>query len=240
MITELKRLWKQAFGDPEVFIDGFFRAGYAPERCQYLAVDGHVATALYWFDCSVRGRKWAYLYAIATDEAFRNRGLCRQLMDKTHAHLQSLGYAGAILVPGSRELFDFYEKLGYRTCCYVAEHECSADTAAEMRPLTIAEYAELRRSLLPEGGMVQEGATLEYLANFTRFYGGNGFVLAASLDGDRAIVHELLGNIDGCAVTAALGAKTARIRTPGEDKPFAMCYPLGDAPAPTYFGLALD
>lgn len=240
MITELKRLWKQAFGDPEDFIDGFFRVGYAPERCQYLAVDGHVAAALYWFDCSMQGQKWAYLYAIATDEAFRNRGLCRQLMQKTHDYLRSLGYAGTILVPGSRELFDFYEKLGYRTCCYVAEQTCSAGTAVEMRPVKIAEYAQLRRSLLPEGGLVQEGATLEYVANFARFYAGGGFVLAASMDGDRAIVHELLGHVDGSAVTAALGAKTARIRTPGKDKPFAMYYPLEDTPAPAYFGLALD
>ena len=240
MITELKNLWKQAFGDPDDFIDMFFRVGYDPERCRYLTVDGHVAAALYWFDCSVEDQKWAYLYAIATDEAYRNRGLCRQLMAATHAHLQKNGYAGTILVPGSRALFDFYEKLGYRTCCTVSEAEFPASVAAALLPVTAAEYAALRRALLPEGGLVQEGVTLEFLGCFAKFYAGPGFLLSASMDGSRAIVHELLGQADGAAVAAALGATTARIRTPGESKPFAMYYPLEDPPAPAYFGLALD
>lgn len=240
MITELKRLWKQAFGDTDAFIDDFFRIAYAPERCRYLTVDGHVAAALYWFDCSVEDQKWAYLYAIATDEAHRNQGLCRQLMSQIHEHLQKSGYAGSILVPGNRELFAFYEKLGYRTCCSVAEQEYSARVAAKMRSVAASEYAALRRSLLPKGGAVQEGVTLEFLGHFARFYAGDGFVLAASSEEGRAIVHELLGSIDGGAVTAALGVVSARIRTPGESKPFAMYYPLEDTPAPAYFGLALD
>ncbi len=240
MITELKRLWKQAFGDTDAFIESFFRVGYAPERCKYLATEGHVTAALYWFDCTVSGQKWAYLYAIATDEAFRNRGLCRHLMQQTHDHLRSLGYAGTILVPGSRELFAFYEKLGYRTCSYVAEAEFPAGTPVDLRCIEPAEYAAARRALLPPGGVVQEGVTLDFLENFAALYAGDGFVLAASMDGDRAIVHELLGDIDGSAVTAALGVKTARIRTPGESKPFAMYYPLENTPAPAYFGLALD
>lgn len=240
MITELKRLWKQAFGDPDAFIDLFFRHGYSPERCAYLSSEGRVAAALYWFDCSLAGQKWAYLYAIATDEAYRNQGLCRRLMTQTHQQLRSSGYAGAILVPGSKELFSFYEKLGYRTCCHVTETEHPAGTPVPLRPVGQAEYAALRKALLPEGGMVQEGKTLDYLSAYAQFYAGDGFVLAAGMDGNTAIVHELLGCADGPGVAAALGADTARIRTPGSSKPFAMYYPLSDAPAPAYFGLALD
>lgn len=240
MITELKRLWKQAFGDPDAFIELFFSHGYSPERCQYLSAEGHVAAALYWFDCSLDGQKWAYLYAIATDETYRNQGLCRRLMAQTHDHLQSLGYAGTILVPGSKELFSFYEKLGYRTCCHVAETVCAAGVPAQLRPVEQAEYAALRKALLPEGGMLQEDETLDYLSSYAQFYAGDGFVLAASMDGNAAIVHELLGCADGPGIAAALGAETARIRTPGKDKPFAMYYPLTDTPAPGYFGLALD
>ncbi len=240
MITELKYLWKQAFGDTDAFIETFFRTGYAPERCKYLPVEGRVAAALYWFDCTINEQKWAYLYAIATDEVYRNQGLCRRLMQETHAHLRSLGYAGTILVPGNRELFAFYEKLDYRTCCYVTEETVSAGTAVALRPISQQEYAELRRTLLPSGGLVQEGATLDFLANFAQFYAGDGFVLAASMDGSQAIVHELLGSADSAAIAAALGAQSARIRKPGNTKPFAMYYPLKDTPTPAYFGLALD
>lgn len=240
MITELKRLWKQAFGDPDAFIELFFRCGYSPERCRYLSTEGHVTAALYWFDCSLAGQKWAYLYAIATDEMHRNQGLCRRLMTQTHEHLRRSGYAGAILVPGSKELFSFYEKLGYRTCCHVAETVCAAGVPAQLRPVEQAEYAALRKALLPEGGVVQEGETLNFLATYACFYAGEGFLLAASMDGKTAIVHELLGCADGPGIAAALGAETARIRKPGRDKPFAMYFPLSDTSAPGYFGLALD
>ena len=240
MITELKRLWKQAFGDPDTSIDLFFRHGYSPERCAYLSSEGRVMAALYWFDCCLAEKKWAYLYAIATDEAYRNQGLCRRLMTQTHEQLRSAGYAGAILVPGSKELFSFYKKLGYRTCCHVTETVHPAAVPVPLRSVGQAEYAALRKALLPEGGMVQEGNTLDYLSAYARFYAGDGFVLAAGMDGNTAIVHELLGRFDGSGVAAALGADTARIRTPGNSKPFAMYYPLTNAPAPSYFGLALD
>lgn len=240
MITDLKRLWKQAFGDPEDFIDSFFRTGYAEARCRCLTVDNKPAAALYWFDCFCEGQKWAYLYAIATGEDYRNQGLCRKLMTQTHDHLRSNGYAGSILVPGSRELFLFYEKLGYRTCCTVTEEDAAAGTPVLLRPVTQDEYAVLRRRLLPSGGLVQEGAALTFLETFAGFYAGDGFVLAASTDGDRAIVHELLGEADSAAITAALGVRTARLRKPGNGRPFAMCYPLKVAPVPAYLGLALD
>lgn len=240
MITELKRLWKQAFGDPDTFIDLFFRHGYSPERCAYLSSEGRVMAALYWFDCSLAGQKWAYLYAIATDEAYRNQGLCRRLIAQTHEHLRRSGYAGAILVPGSKELFSFYKKLGYRTCCHVTEIVHPAAVPVPLRSVGQAEYAALRKALLPEGGMIQEGETLDYLSAYARFYAGDGFVLAAGMDGNTAIVHELLGRFDGSGIAAALGADTARIRTPGNSKPFAMYYPLTNAPVPSYFGLALD
>ena len=240
MITDLRRLWHQAFGDTDAFLDCFFSQGYSADRCRYLSVEGRLAAALYWFDCSCRGENIAYLYAIATDEAFRNQGLCRRLMEQTHAHLRAQGYAGAILVPGSKALFSFYEKLGYRTCCSVTEKSVQAGCAVPLTPVDSTAYVALRRSLLPEGGVLQEGPTLDFLRCFADFYAGDGFLLAASTEGETAIVHELLGCGDLSGITAALGAKTARFRMPGSAMPFAMYYPLTAAPAPDYFGLALD
>ena len=113
-IPQLRQLWQQAFGDTEAFLDSFFSVGFSPERSRCVSIGNKVAAALYWFDCTCRGQKMAYLYAVATDAAFQNQGLCRALMADTHSHLQSLGYQGTILVPGSRQLFALYEKLGFQ------------------------------------------------------------------------------------------------------------------------------
>ena len=240
MITKLRNLWKQAFGDTDAFLDDFFATGFSPDRCHFLTQDGLLAAALYWFDCQLDGRKLAYVYAVATDEAFRNRGMCRKLLAETHDRLRAQGYSGALLVPGSEDLFRLYEKLGYRICSSVTEYTCSAGTPIPLRPVGRLEYAALRRQHLPAGGVLQEGATLDFLTRFAEFYAGDGFVLAVTLDGTTAHIHELLGTADAAGIVAALGAAQGRVRTPGQDKPFAMYFALNSAPAPAYFGLALD
>lgn len=240
MTTKLRRLWKQAFGDTDDFLESFFDAGYSPDRCRYLTANGRVTAMLYWFDCCLDGKKYAYLYAIATDESCRNQGLCRSLMAETHNHLRAAGYAGTLLVPGSKELFRFYEKLDYTTCSHVAEYTVTAGDPISLRAVSPAEYAALRRQLLPAGGLIQEGAILTFLQQFADFYAGDGFVLAVTTEDGTAHVHELLGNADPAGITAALGSQKGCFRTPGSTNPFAMFYSLDGSDAPSYLGLALD
>ena len=73
----LRRLWKEAFGDSDAFLDRFFTIAYSPDRCRCVTADGRVTAALYWFDCDCQGEKLAYLYAVATAQDCRGRGLCR-------------------------------------------------------------------------------------------------------------------------------------------------------------------
>ena len=238
----LRRLWKQAFGDSDTFLDSFFSVGYSCNRCRQLSLDGQLASALYWFDCSFAGKPVAYVYAVATDAAFQGQGLCRTLMADTHQHLQKLEYVGAILVPGSASLFKFYEKIGYRTCSHMDRFTCQAGTPVPLRPVDTAEYAVLRRRYLPPEGVVQEGALLAFLQTQTTFFAGPDFVCCASLDGDVLTVPELLGDSSVApGITAALQARQGHFRTPGKTVPFAMYCPLSDsATPPNYFGLALD
>ena len=112
-ISALRKIWKDSFGDPDDVLDAFFATGFSPERCRFIRQEGQIVSALYWFDCSLEGQKIAYLYALATDPAHRGKGLARQLLTETHDRLRDRGYAGALLVPGERELFQFYEKIGY-------------------------------------------------------------------------------------------------------------------------------
>lgn len=238
----LRQLWKQAFGDTDAFLDSFFAFGFSPDRCRQLSVDGKVVSALYWFDCSFNGKKIAYLYAVATDKAFRDRGLCRLLMEDTHRHLQSLGYAGALLVPVSEKLFCFYEKLGYRTCSAVNEFTCEATGTVELSHITGEDYCVLRQQYLPAGSVDPGGSMVAFLKAQYFFYAGKDFVLCAASEGDTLIVAELLGNTSAApGIVAMMGKKQGRFRAPGDSKPFAMYRSLAyEADMPSYFALALD
>ncbi len=242
LIPGLKKLWQQAFGDPVSFIDGFFAAGFAPERCRCLQQNGQLAAALYWFDCTCAGQKLAYVYAVATDTAFRRQGLCHALMEDTLRHLKSLGYAAALLVPADGSLRQFYARMGFRNFGGIREFTCTQGAApVDIRRVSPEEYALMRKGLLSQGSVLQEGATLAFLNTYTEFYAGEGTVFTLFRDGDTAYIPELLGDAaQAPGILTALNIPQGRFRVPGS-KPFAMYYPLQqDLQVPDHFGLALD
>lgn len=240
-LPQLRALWKQAFGDTDAFLDHFYSVGFAPERCRCIMDGDRLAAALYWFDCFAGEKKYAYLYAVATDESYRHRGLCRYLMEDTHRILKEAGYRGAVLVPAGAALTAMYAGLGYIPLSGM--DSLSATAGSERIPLTQIDaprYAAVRRTYLGSAGLVQEGANLAFLAGWAAFYEGEDFLLAASRDGDTLRCHELLGNTSQLpGILSALGAASGTFRVPGE-KPFSMYFPLSEDPVPTYFGLAFD
>ena len=243
MTAKLRQLWQEAFQETDGILDAFFATGFSPERHHAIYEGDTPVSALYWFDCEFQGRKIAYIYAVATLKSHRGQGLAQQLMAETHEILKQQGYAGAILVPGEKDLFAFYEKLGYRVATKAEEFSAVAtDSPVFMSEIHPAEYAAWRRKYLPEGGVVQEQETLSYLATYAKFYKGEDFLLAATKTGESLLVHEILGNTDDCGnILCALACKTGRFRMPGNDRDFAMLLPLQeDCPVPAYFGLALD
>lgn len=242
--TGLRSLWKEAFGDTDAFLDAFEKTAFSVDRCRCVMAGDEVAAALYWFDCRHGTARVAYLYAIATAKAYRGQGLCHRLMEDTHGHLARQGYEGAVLVPGSRSLFAFYEGMGYRVCGRVNRFCCAAaEDGIELRQIDRAEYAELRRRFLPRGGVIQENENLRFLQTQATFYSGGGFLLAARGEGNTLYGTELLGDASTAArIVRALGYETGSFRTPGEDAPFAMYRSVtGEAHTPpSYFGLAFD
>lgn len=243
MTAELRRLWQEAFGDSEETLDAFFATGFSEDRFHYILDKGVPVSALYWFDCCLGGYKLAYLYAVATAKSHRGRGLARRLIEETHSILKAQGYAGAILVPGTAELFGYYEKMGYRKVTQIREFTCGqGQTSVLLREIDAKEYADLRKQYLPAGGVVQEGSALSFLQTYTKFYEGRDFLLAAGEDNGVLIARELLGNAHAApAILCALGFAEGRFRTPETGRAFAMFLPLEQAcPTPAYFGLALD
>lgn len=239
-IDSLRALWQQAFGDTDAWTENFFAHGFAPDRCRCITIDGTVAAALYWFDCTFQGQPIAYLYGIATAKAQQGKGMCRALLENTHAHLKYLGYAGAILVPAEEKLFAMYEKMGYEVCSSVTEFSCTAAAEkAALRPIDTAEFTRLRRTYLPKNGVLQEGQSLDFLATMADFYAGGDFLLTVSKT--EPFAPELLGNPTAAPqILAALGQTEGHFRTNGADKPFSMYHSLGNFPKPDYFGLAFD
>lgn len=235
----LGRLWADAFGESGTFVDLFMDRAYSPSRCRLAVQDGELLAALYWLDCSQEGSPMAYLYGVATAPRHQHKGIGSLLLEDTHSHLNRLGYAAAVLVPGGPELFRFYQRLGYKTMGFVDEYAVQAGPAVPLTQISSGEYGALRSKLLPPGGIRQEGENLALLDGLARLYRGEGFLAAVSR-GDP-FVMELLGDPSAApGILGALGIPQARFRLPGTGKPFAMIRRFDGKAEPIWFGLAFD
>lgn len=242
-IRQQRALWQTAFGDTDAFLDSFFRTAYAPDRCRCILEGDEITAILYWIDCSAADQKLAYIYAVVTHPEHRGKGLCRMLMEDTHALLHNLGYAGALLVPQRESLRNMYAGMGYQNAGGITPFSCSA--AAEpvsLRAIGAEEFAALRRKMLPEKAVIQEGIGLAFLAEQLQFYAGPGFLFAAYGENGLLFVPELLGDQTAApGILKALGYSKGNFRTPGQNMAFAMFHSLDKtAIAPSYFGFAFD
>ena len=243
-VSVLRSLWHEAFGDTDAFLDAFFTVAFDTRRCRCVRVEGRIVAALYWFDCSYSGHRAAYVYAVATAKAYRGQGICSALMKNTHAHLCEMGYGAAILVPGSDELFGFYERLGYSVCSRVGEICCSASAETlDIRAVSTSEYSAIRAALLPDGAVIQENESLEFLSTQVELYSAEGCLLAARCEAGILRGVELLGDVSKApAIVNSLGCTAGKFRIPEGVIPFAMYHPLSreSVSPPSYFGLAFD
>ena len=242
-MPQQRKLWQDAFGDTDAFLDSFFRTAYAPKRCRCVLMNDEIAAILYWIDCGLDSQKLAYIYAVVTHPDHRGKGLCRMLMEDTHSLLRSRGYAGALLVPQKESLRQMYAGMDYRNVGGLTEFSCTAAIdPIPVRTIGPLEFLILRNSLLPEGSILYGGDGLRFLSEQLQFYAGDDFLLAAYAE--NGILHgvELLGNRNAASgILCALNLSHGQFRIPGTEKPFAMFHPLAaDAKKPDYLGFAFD
>ena len=245
--TEIRPIWEEAFGNPDFFLDQFEEYGYAPEGFRIISEDGKPVSVHYFFDCEYDGGRVAYIYGVATKKEYRGRGYSTALLKETHEYLRREGYAGAILVPASPELFSFYERLGYEVSSFVTEIEAVA--SGRMLPLysiNAEEYMALRREYAPSGAVWQDkGKMLDYIASDNEFFKGDGFILAAREcvfdDGERGVfATELLGDASLAGdILTSLGYSRGTFRTVGEKKPFSAYLSFNGNPAPAWFAFEM-
>lgn len=236
-VPALRALWQQAFGDTDAFLDNFFSLAFSPERALVAKEQGQILGALYWLDCQLKEKTFSYIYAVATDKAFFGQGVCTALMTRLHSLMENAG-KGTILVPGEEGLRNFYRRFGYENFGGMDEKLCFAGAMPiAVEKLTAHAYAQKRQQLLPEGGILQEGAFLPFMDTQMDFYGGKGWLLAIQKD----FAPEFLGDeaqLPG--ILKALDLPQACVRLAGE-KPYAMYRRAAQGePAPKYFAFALD
>lgn len=239
-IPVLRRIWQQAFGDTDEFLDSFFETGFAFDRCWCVFQGKEPVAAVYVFPCGWQEKNVAYLYALAVEKSHQKQGLSRLLLSDVHTKLHRAGYAGAIMEPATESLRRYYETMGYRSFGGRKDCEFTAkDPAQSVTKLPPLAYELARRTLLPAGGITQEGAFTAMLQKYAICYGGDGFVATVSME--EPFVLEFLGDerkIPGFLKT--LQIERAKVRLPGGQPTAVYLDFVGKEELPTYLGLPMD
>lgn len=110
-----KKLWIEAFGDDESFVDTFLIRHYDRRRMLTVSRDGQTVAMLHLLPFRSELGRTTYIYGVATAPAYRHRGLAAQLMHEAMQRIDAQGDDAAILIPSPEKewLQGFYEKFGF-------------------------------------------------------------------------------------------------------------------------------
>ncbi len=241
LYSACRALFDSAFGsEPRRWNDALFR--YAmPEHLRVIREGDKPLSMLFSIPYAIKTQNGIvparYLYAVATDPAYRGKGLATQLIRE-----EAGKGAPVFLRPSSPSLFSFYEKAGLMPLSPVrtVEGEAQAGDASGVEHLDIDEYLAARELFLavPFAVPSKEFLSLGFLLGGAVCKKGE-FAAFYERHGDLVYFKEWLGNRDFAPrVAAFLGGTRYRLRTPdGDGEPFGVGAGLPRALA---FSIALD
>ena len=235
-LPALRSLWADAFGDDEAYIRTFHNLFLRPGSCIVAQAGDRVVSAMYilegplLFPPADTAMSTAYTYALATDPAWRGRGIGTAVYHACVASALERQDAACVL-PAEPSLYDFYAKAaGASPVSYTREGTVLPEDLAGLargkaQPVSVGEYFLRRKSLLRGQPYAVISGSFLTMESYTmkRFGGGffsvEGDIAAAEMDGDTCRVLELLApGGDWMEVLAAvaekLPAKTYQVRSP--------------------------
>ncbi|MGN0448649.1 MAG: GNAT family N-acetyltransferase [Acutalibacteraceae bacterium] len=119
---ELISLWQDVFGDERAYIELLFKKEYKGFDIFAHFESGQIVSVLYLLSAEIfidgTAYKGKYLYAAATKENFRKKGLMEKLIKDAQCFCKKENLDFISLVPANEKLYDYYGKLGFTASMY--------------------------------------------------------------------------------------------------------------------------
>ena len=209
-----RALWRAAFGDEERYIDWFYECCYAPEDVLVLAEDGEVVTMLALLPLELacsngESARGSYVYALATDPAYRKKGYGRQLLHYVDFYLREREMDCLAVVPAEPSLHRFFSTVDFRPCFATRKLELLRGMVARPDPEDVIraagpeEYNRIRGAQLEGGNRVRYGdGLIRYQQGLSRMSGADLYAITVAgetgcaavefVDEDSVLCKELL------------------------------------------------
>ena len=138
------KLWNTVFGDSKQVIESFLNRFF--DRVLLYYEDDILAGMLSLLPISNGKETGFYVYAVATDEAFRSKGIATKLIEYSKKLCGKDKFL--ILVPASESLFEFYKKFGFYEISCLEKNIADINTDTEIlsvSPISSTELLILRK-----------------------------------------------------------------------------------------------
>ena len=110
-----RQLWQAAFPEDEVCeIDRFLLHYYRKEQLLRVEREGQIVAMAHLLPFATDEGAISYLYAVATDPAWRGEGFASALIEEAKQRATAQGDWALVLIAGSESLGNFYEQRGFR------------------------------------------------------------------------------------------------------------------------------
>ncbi len=112
-INVLAKLWAEIFGDSEDFAKMIFKDFSSIQNAYVTEENGEIICMICTVPVTIETKNGSYIYGVFTKASARRQGKARELMEYVAQQLKAKGQEFFVLVPSEKNLFAFYEKLGF-------------------------------------------------------------------------------------------------------------------------------
>lgn len=189
MRDALKALWHECLGDSGEYIDLYFKTQDITRSAMVFMDGATLVSMLLMLPTTVVTRAGImparYIYAAATRESYRGRGLSTRLLEDAHKYLKAAGVKLSVVAPNSAKLYNFYERRGFESKFYAGRLIISgADipqfaSSFAVSEATPKEYTELRERAFSGRTMYArwDGDPLDCRITGTAYSGGETLIV---------------------------------------------------------------
>ncbi len=242
----LLRLFNVCFPGEEDFGEYFFKNHFSLKDTLVDEEKGIIRGSAMMLPYYIEGvGEVTYLYSVDTLPEFRGQGVCKGILEYSHKIDLEKGRKASIFIPGGKDLFDFYKKLGHEVSSFVGEKEftvLSGNTSFKLKECTPKELEAFYKAHFKGKKAVRR--TEEYFADQIKLFNTFGGGCSGLFEGDKLLscgfyscengalkFDEILGescDILASGVLKAKGLSHCTGRTDGSSVPLGMAYYYGE------------
>lgn len=203
---KLTSLWRDVFGDTQEAINLFFEYHFKPENVLVFGDNGKIASMLYLLEGNlvISGVSYPsyYLYAAATDTAYRGKGIMASMLEYAKNTAKNRGVDFICLLPAEKSLYSYYAKHGYKAVFKKKTIEFTPKNNGDSNESNYG-LSQIRKSVFADYNRFEwDSEAIEYAIKQNAFYGGGfalnncGYYLFSSADGVTTVREAALTDLD--------------------------------------------